>query len=421
MRHELLKSIIYDQRELIENTELVPRNYTFEENANYVLVGLRRAGKSMLLYKIVQNLIKKGVEWDQIIYINFEDERLSEFKTEDFNDILSVQSELSPKSGYFFFDEIQIVPGWEKFCRRIADAKKRVYVTGSNASMLSGEIATTLGGRYLIKYITPYHFDEYLTALNILHDEKALLQTRTNGLVRSGVSEYLQYGGLPESIQYNSKREYISSVYQKILLGDIITRNQIRNDYAIKMLIKKVAESVRSEISYSKLHNILKSIGISVGKTSVIEYIQYAKEAYLLFCVQNYYFRFAERESNPKYYFSDNGILNLFLDDKKSALLENCVAVALSEKYQDEVYYLKSSKTGIDIDFYVPSDKLVIQIAYSIQGKAFEREAGNLKKYASVSEEKQRYIIVTYEEEEIIEVDGIRIEVIPLMKFLLMK
>ena len=420
MKHDLLKSIIYDQHELIENTELVPRTYTFEENANYVLVGLRRAGKSMILYKIVQNLIRQGVEWNQIIYINFEDERLSEFSKEDFNDILSVQSELSPKEGYFFFDEIQIIPGWEKFCRRMADAKKRVYVTGSNASMLSGEIATTLGGRYLIKYITPYNFNEYLTALHIPHDEKALLQTRTNGLIRSGCSEYLQYGGLPEAIQYKSKREYISSVYQKILLGDIITRNQIRNDYAMKMLIKKIAESVRSEISYSKLHNILKSIGISVGKTSVIDYIQYSKDAYLLFDVQNYYSRFAERESNPKYYFSDNGILNLFLDEKKSALLENSVAVSLREKYQDEVYYLKSSKTGIDIDFYVPSDGLVIQVAYSIQNDAFGREVGNLKRYAAASEEKQRYIIVTYEEEEIIEEDEIRIEVMPLMKFLLM-
>lgn len=420
MKHYLLKSIIYDQHELIENTELVPRNYIFEENANYVLVGLRRAGKSMILYKIVQNLIRQGVEWNQIIYINFEDERLSEFSKEDFNDILSVQSELSPKEGYFFFDEIQIIPGWEKFCRRMADAKKRVYVTGSNASMLSGEIATTLGGRYLIKYITPYNFNEYLTALHIPHDEKALLQTRTNGLIRSGCSEYLQYGGLPEAIQYKSKREYISSVYQKILLGDIITRNQIRNDYAMKMLIKKIAESVRSEISYSKLHNILKSIGISVGKTSVIDYIQYSKDAYLLFDVQNYYSRFAERESNPKYYFSDNGILNLFLDEKKSALLENSVAVSLREKYQDEVYYLKSSKTGIDIDFYVPSDGLVIQVAYSIQNDSFGREVGNLKRYAAASEEKQRYIIVTYEEEEIIEEDEIRIEVMPLMKFLLM-
>ena len=273
MNHDLLKNIIYDQHELIQNADIVARpSYSFEPNANYVLVGLRRAGKSTLLFKIVQDLVAKGVTWEQIIYINFEDERLSEFQKEDFNDILSVQSELSAERGYFFFDEIQIVPGWEKFCRRMADAKEHVYVTGSNASMLSQEISTTLGGRYLTKYVTPYDFDEYLTAQNVPHDTRALLQTKANGRIRSYCAEYLQYGGFPEAIQYTAKREYISSVYQKILLGDIITRNGIRNDYAIKILMKKLAESVKSEISYTKLHGILKSIGISVGKESIIDY-----------------------------------------------------------------------------------------------------------------------------------------------------
>ena len=322
MNHDLLKNIIYDQHELIQNADIVARpSYSFEPNANYVLVGLRRAGKSTLLFKIVQDLVAKGVTWEQIIYINFEDERLSEFQKEDFNDILSVQSELSAERGYFFFDEIQIVPGWEKFCRRMADTKEHVYVTGSNASMLSREISTTLGGRYLTKYVTPYDFDEYLTAQNVPHDTRALLQTKANGRIRSYCAEYLQYGGFPEAIQYTAKREYISGIYQKILLGDIITRNGIRNDYAIKILMKKLAESVKSEISYTKLHGILKSIGISVGKESIIDYIQYAKDAYLIFSVQNYYARFAEKESNPKYYFSDNGLLNLFLDDKKPSLL----------------------------------------------------------------------------------------------------
>ena len=190
MNHDLLKNIIYDQHELIQNADIVARpSYSFEPNANYVLVGLRRAGKSTLLFKIVQDLVAKGVTWEQIIYINFEDERLSEFQKEDFNDILSVQSELSAERGYFFFDEIQIVPGWEKFCRRMADAKEHVYVTGSNASMLSREISTTLGGRYLTKYVTPYDFDEYLTAQNVPHDTRALLQTKANGRIRSYCAE----------------------------------------------------------------------------------------------------------------------------------------------------------------------------------------------------------------------------------------
>ena len=422
MNHELLKSIIYDQHELIQNATIVARpSYTFEPNANYVLVGLRRAGKSTLLYKIVRELVASGISWDQIIYINFEDERLSEFQKEDFNDILSVQSELSAGQGYFFFDEIQVVSGWEKFCRRMADAKERVYVTGSNAGMLSREISTTLGGRYLTKYVTPYDFEEYLTALDVPHDHRALLQTKANGRIRSHCGSYLQYGGFPEVLQYTAKREYISSVYQKILLGDIIARNGIRNDYAIKILMKKLAESVKSEISYTKLHGILKSIGIAVGKESIIDYIQYAKDAYLIFSIQNFYARFAERESNPKYYFSDNGLLNLFLDDKKPSLLENAVAVYLTQKHPEDVYYLKSPKTGIDIDFYVPAARQAIQVAYSIQGDAYEREVGNLKKFAATVTEPHRYIIVTYEEETTIELSDVKIEVVSLMKFLLTK
>ena len=127
MNHTLLKSVIYDQHEFIRNFQIVPRNYEFEENGNYVLVGLRRAGKSTLLYKIVLDLVASGVDWDQIIYINFEDERLSEFTVADFNDILSVQSELSDKKGYFFLDEVQNIDGWEKFARRMADIARRPH------------------------------------------------------------------------------------------------------------------------------------------------------------------------------------------------------------------------------------------------------------------------------------------------------
>ena len=158
MNHALLKSVIYDQHEFIRDFQIVPRDYEFEENGNYVLVGLRRAGKSTLLYKIVLDLVASGVDWEQIIYINFEDERLSEFTVADFNDLLSVQSEMSDKKGYFFLDEVQNIDGWEKFARRMADAKGHIYITGSNAKMLSREIETTLGGRFFAKHITPARF-----------------------------------------------------------------------------------------------------------------------------------------------------------------------------------------------------------------------------------------------------------------------
>ena len=125
MNHALLKSVIYDQHEFIRDFQIVPRNYEFEENGNYVLVGLRRAGKSTLLYKIVLDLVASGVDWEQIIYINFEDERLSEFTVADFNDLLSVQSEMSDKKGYFFLDEVQNIDGWARSICNTAACRNR--------------------------------------------------------------------------------------------------------------------------------------------------------------------------------------------------------------------------------------------------------------------------------------------------------
>lgn len=420
MNHELLKSVIYDQHQVIRESTIIDRAYSFEDNANYVVVGLRRAGKSTLLYKKVLDLIASGTDWHQIIYINFEDERLAEFTVTDFNDILLVQSEMSDDRGYFFLDEIQNVDGWERFARRLADAHEHVYITGSNAKMLSHEIEARLGGRYFTQYVTPYSLDEYLTAAGAAHDEAAILGTKSNGRIRALCDQYLRMGGLPESLLYQSKREYVSSVYQKVLLNDIILRNKIRNDYAIKILIKKIAETVCSEISYSKLRNILCGVGVSISREILTKYIAYAEESYLLYRLSNYYAGFVDRESTPRFYFVDNGILSLFLNNKDSALLENAVATALLRRYQrDGVFYLKSAKTGIDIDFYVPEMGLAVQAAWSIASNARKREVDNLKQFAQSAEGVKRLIIVTHEETELIEEDDVTIEVIPLYRFLL--
>lgn len=150
-----------------------------------------------------------------------------------------------------------------------------------------------------------------------------------------------------------------------------------------------------------------------------MDYIRYAEDAFLLFRLQNYYANLVEKESYPKFYFSDNGILSLFLDRKESVQLENQVAVALTRAYPEAVYYLRSAKTGIDIDFYVPSVGLAVQAAYSIAGDAREREIGNLKKLAKNTKEAVRLLIVTDEEEETICEDCVTIEAVPLYKFLL--
>lgn len=416
MEHEILKQIIYDQHEVIKNFKIIPRNYDFDFNANYVLVGLRRAGKSTLLYKIVQDLIADGVDWNQIIYINFEDERLEEFSAKDFNDILTVQSELSDKRGWFFLDEIQNIDGWEKFARRMADSKEHTFITGSNAKMLSTEIEERLGGRYISKYITPYNFKEFLNAKEIDFSEKSILGTKGRGHIKRAFEEFFYYGGFPENLSYNDKRGYVSSIYQKILLGDIASHNNIRNTIGLKLLMKKIAETVKDEVSYSNLYNILKSIGIKISKDVVIDYIGYAKEAYLIFAVKNYFYKFVDKETTPKYYWNDNGLLNLFLNKEEPRLLENLVAINLKNNF-DEIYYLKSQK--LDVDFFVPKTGTVVQVAFSLKNTSDDRETKALVQAAKTLKEAKRFVIITYEEERVLEIDNVQIEVIPIWKWLL--
>ena len=417
MNHDILKEVIFDQHEIIKKTKIVPRDYDFDLNANYVLIGLRRAGKSTLLYKIVKDLVEKGIEWNQIIYINFEDERLAEFSLNDFNDLLSVQAELSDKIGYFFLDEVQNIEGWEKFARRMADSKEHTFITGSNAKMLSQEIENRLGGRYLTKYITPYNFTEFLTAKQIDFSDKAIFGTKESGKIKREFSEYFYFGGFPETLNYQNKREYVSSIYQKVLLGDIAARNGIRNPNGLQLLMKKIAESVKDEISYSKLHNILKTIGVKISKDIVIDYIGYAKQSFLIFTIKNYFSKFVEKETTPKYYFNDNGLLNLFLNKEEPRLLENLVAINLWNNYKGNVYYLKTQ--NLDVDFFIEETGTAIQVAYSITNISDDRETKSLVEAAKTLKEAKEFVIITYEEEKELNIDGVKIQVIPVWKWLL--
>ena len=416
MNHEVLKQVIRDQIEVIKQTQIVERkDYVFEENANYILVGLRRSGKSTLLYNRVKELLKNGVEESQIIYITFEDERLLEFNVNDFNDILEVKSELTQKEAYFFFDEIQNIDGWEKFARRMADSKKRVYITGSNAKMLSSEMNAALGGRFVQMYVTPYSFKEYLLAKEIKFDGS----TKSKGEINKAYLEYENYGGLPETLLFVNKRDYLKGVYQKIVLNDIILHNKIRQEQAIKLMAKKLAETTKDEISYTKLCNIINSIGIKISKDTIIDYVGYFKDSNLIFELKEYYSHFVDKESTPKYYFRDNGLLGLFLVDKEGILLENLIATQL-RRTNEELYYIKSSKTGIDIDFYIPQER-AIQVACELNDDSYERETKSLVKFAKANKEKISLEIVTKGKTKEIEVEGIKIKVVNVIEFLSQK
>ncbi len=419
MNHNVLKQVILEQLEIIKNANIVERNYIFEKNVNYILVGLRRAGKSTLLYKIARELVEGGCDWSQIIYINFEDDRLLGFTKADFNDIVETAHELTDaKEIYYFFDEIQIIDGWEHFARRMADQKKQVFITGSNAKMLSSEMERVLGGRYLSKMIMPFSLDETLDYKEISHDEKAMLTTSKSAKIRRGCQDYLASGGFPEAQLLSNKREYIKSVYEKVLLGDIIEREKVNNKMALRLMVKKIAETVMHEVSFNTLAGNVKATGTKTSTDAMIDYSSYAENAYLLFRNRNYVSKFAEKESTPRFYFYDNGILSLFLVDKPSALLGNAVAVYLRRRYNEEVYYFKSTQTGIDIDFYLPEEKCAIQVVYSIE-TAEDREIKSLISFAKRTEGIQKLIIVTNEEERAIVKNGVTIDVLPAYKFLL--
>ena len=421
MNRDTLKQILIDQKETYLNNTIITRQYLLEENVNYCFVGIRRTGKSYLMYQQIKQLESKGVPLSQIVYVNFEDERLLETKVTDLNTILEIGLEMSGSANkpYLFLDEIQNINGWEKFVRRIADMKYRINITGSNSKMLSSEVASTLGGRFIIMNVYPYSFTEYLTANHREKNYLDVISTQDRADVLSLYNEYVTFGAFPELVDIKNKRAFLSSIYQTIYLGDIITRNKISNDFAIKLILKKIAESVTKPLSFSRLTNILKSTGMAIGKQTVINYVGYMTDSYLLFTLQNYAAKLVDKETSPKYYFMDTGLLGLMLLDSKSAQLENLVAIELIRRYGVEnVFFFENN---VEIDFYIPSESLAIQVSLQVLDDIDTKER-ETRAFAKLNNfiPGSKCILITNSEETNLEYDGIDIEVIPIWKWLLM-
>ncbi|WP_195661807.1 ATP-binding protein [Bacteroides congonensis] len=416
MEKNVLKTLIVEYQQFVKGITLIERDIHLSAQLNYVFVGLRRAGKSYLMYQQIQNLLKEGHKVEEILYFNFEDDRLVNLTVEDLDLIKVCYEELYAYRPIFFLDEIQIVQHWERFARRLADQKYRVYVTGSNAKMLSSEIATTLGGRFIVQNVYPFSFRECLKANNIMVEPTWYFKNRAE-IVRS-FSEYFYYGGLPELelVEGAEKRQWLSNLFNKIFFGDLITRYSIRNDLAMKVLIRKLAESVKQPSSFSRLSNIVSSAGAKTTTDTIIDYLEFLQATWLIFSLENYASKLAEKVSNRKYYFIDNGLLNLFLIDPVTSLLENLVAITLRKKYEDELYFYHQN---IEVDFYIPAEKLAVQVSYSLKEETTrKREITALLKMAAVMEV-EKLLIITNDEEEVIIENGKEINVIPIWKWLL--
>lgn len=355
----------------------------------------------------------------EIVYINFDDERLYGMKVEDLDLILQAYSSMYSYKPILFFDEIQNIEGWEHFARRLANQKYMVFITGSNAKMLSRDIATTLGARYFDEKVYPYSFREYLES-NGVYLEENWMYGQQKSVVQQYFAEYFKWGGFPELRLYRNKRYWLNGLYEKIVLGDVIQRNSIKNDHALRLAVKRIAENVMQPTAYNRLANMVKGTGVSTSTASIIEYVRYMKEACLLFTLDNYASKFAEKETAKKHYFTDNGLLSIFLSDSKSPLLENICAIALNKRYNQDVElsHLYYYNRNIEVDFFVPEENLAIQVSYSIEdADTRKREISALVALNKIYPLKEAFII-TYDEEETIETNNLRIEVKPVWKWL---
>jgi len=417
----ILKGVMLNNQKDIENYMINARELSLDGFPAQVLVGVRRCGKSFVLYQRISQLLAEGHKWDEIAYIDFEDQRLSGFTADDFNMILECHAELYGSRPILFLDEIQNIDGWEKFARNLADRKYMVFITGSNAKMLSKEIMGQLGGRFLATEVYPLSFKEFLAFKGVAFDEKALLATESRATFMKHYNEYFHWGGLPESVNLPVKRGYLSSLYQKIYIGDIATRNNIGNPKMLQLMLKKMAESLKQPISYTRLSQILSSVGGKVSVPTISSYVAFSEDAWLLLRLRNIASVFTEKETVCKYYFIDNGLLSLQLLDAETTLMENLVALVLFRKYghdpeNERVYFYRGN---VEVDFYVPEDELAVQASYSIaDDSTYKREVEALTKLPKVHPCKRR-VIITYDEEMTINDEYGCIEVIPCWKWML--
>lgn len=421
IQRNTLRQVMLDNQKDVERYEIFQRNYDLDSFPLLVFVGVRRSGKSYLLFQKIHQMLADGHGWEDMLYLDFEDRRLEGFTADDFNLILECHQEMYGKRPMLFLDEIQNIDGWQKFARNLADKKYSVFITGSNAKMLSKEIMSDLGGRYLPVEVYPLSFTEYLDFCKIPHDELALDATETKARFMKAYSEYLSWGGLPESVNLPVKRSYLSSVFQKIYLGDIAQRNGVANPKLLQLLTKKIAESVMQPISYNRLAKILSSVAGRVSVPTVSNYVSYSEDAWLLLRLRNIASAFSDKESVCKYYYIDNGLLSIQLLNIDTLLLENVVALSLFRKFghdidNERVYFYNAN---VEVDFYVPEEELAVQVSYSLADETTRiREVDALNKLPHVHPCKRR-IIVTYDEEGSITDKYGTIEIIPCWKWML--
>ena len=414
---DLLKQIILEQQEILHapNKRYVQR-YIADEwlqtSEILIISGIRRCGKSVLMQQIRDRLVEKD------FFFNFDDERLANFKLDDFQKLQECFVELFGEQHTYYFDEIQNIEGWERFVRRLYNAGNKIIITGSNARMLSRELGTHLTGRYIQVEIYPFSFQEYLAMNEIPVNAKTLYTTTGRATMVKSFVKYMECGGFPKFLQDGSV-SYLTSLYEGIIYRDILTRNGLTNEKEMLELMFYLASNATKRVTYSSLGKV---VGIQHPDT-IKNYLEYIQQTYLISQLFRYDPSVKKQMMSPKkIYFVDNAIIKRIgfnATENNGVFLENLVFIELKRRGWD-VYYYADKK---ECDFIVRKG-LHISDAYQVTLKMDSPQTRE-REIAGVREAMQAYslskgYILTFEGKETINFDdGTIVEVVPVWEWIL--
>jgi uncharacterized protein len=423
-KKDLLKTIITDSQSRVL-PKVWPRilSLPLESEKIVTLTGVRRSGKTYHLFDLMTQLAAKGVSGKQILYINFEDERLHLVGNE-MDLILQAYQELYPDiqlaDCYFFFDEIQEVEGWEKFIDRLySSVSTRVFITGSNSKLLSKEIASALRGRTITFEVYPLSFSEFLQVVRPgLNPYDSTDKARLVALFK----RFLHEGGFPEIVtqQKDLKDRILQEYFSVMLLRDLAERYNVSQIAVLKYFCKRVIGASAGEFSVNKIYNELKSQGYSISKDSLYAYRENVESIYMGRFIAKYSESVVQSEGSlKKVYAIDQGMgaaLDFKLGEDEGRLLETSIALELLKQGKQINYY----QDNVECDFIITNrDQVVeaIQVALSLaDNETRKREIKGLTeccKRFSLAEG----LIITLNTDEVVEVDGIKISIVPAWKY----
>ena len=428
---ETIKALILDFQESVLETG-TPRLISMEmvKGKASVCIGVRRSGKSTYMFQVIKRLEDGGVPRENILYLDFFDDRLHTLRREGLAPVAEAYYSLFPEKKnaekvYFFFDEIQTIPDWESFVDRLMRTEKcEVFITGSSSRMLSREIATQMRGRSLSWEMFPFSFAEYLDHQGV--DASGPFSTKKRLIVQKFFAQYFDTGGFPEVI--GMKPDLRVKVHQEyfnaILFRDIVERFDISHPKALKDLAYRLIENIASLYSINGLTAYLVSLGYKVPKSSVANYLNWFEDAFFLFTVRLFDASIAKRNVNPKkIYCVDHAIVSSIASGilvNSGHILENLVFESLRRNYSEIFYY--KTKTGREVDFVIPlsnRERMLVQVSESMaRAQTRKREIDALSEAMAEMGSKHGQI-VTLGEEGLVETQNGNIEILPAWKFLL--